>query len=135
MEENTPQEPPQDVLQDDAVAPCSEECQNRIDVDKLTLREFMSNYFLRLVALFMQFSFASVAGGAIIGVVWWKAMGMAGFMGLATVGKFVFKNMAKTGRISRRDLDVALALASEDLDNNFAVTQQMTYYEYSKDRQ
>lgn len=96
--------------------------------DVLTLRAFIGNYLLRLVALFLQFAFAAIAGGAIIGVTWWKAVCMAGLMGLATVGKFVFRNMAKTGKIRRSDLDVALALASDDLDNNFSVSQQGTYY-------
>lgn len=96
--------------------------------ETLSLKSFIGNYFLRLVALFLQFSFAAVAGGAIIGVTWWKAMAMAGIMGLATVGKFVFRTMAKTGKIRRIDLDAALALASDDLDNNFSVNQQGTYY-------
>lgn len=84
----------------------------------VTLKEFVSNYLLRLLAVFLQFSFAAVAGGAIVGVSWWKATVMAGFMGLATVGKFVFRNMAKTGKITKSDLDAALALAADDVDTS-----------------
>ena len=84
--------------------------------DSLTLREFTSGYLLRLVALFLQASFTAIASGAIVGVTWWKAVLMAGIMGLAVVGKFVFKNIALTGKISRKDLDTALALAANDLD-------------------
>lgn len=87
-------------------------------VKAITLKEFLSNYFLRLLAVFLQFSFAAIAGGAVVGVDWWKSVIMAGVMGLATVGKFVFKNMAKTGKITRSDLDAALALASDDLENS-----------------
>ena len=87
-------------------------------VEAITLKEFFSNYALRLLAVFLQFSFAAIAGGAIVGVEWWKAMLMAGVMGLATVGKFVFRNMAKTGKITRKDLDAALALAAEDVENS-----------------
>lgn len=82
----------------------------------LTFKEFLRSYFWRLFALFMQASFTAIASGAIVGVVWWKATLMAGVMGLAMVGKFVFKTIAKTGKINRKDLDVALALASDDLD-------------------
>lgn len=84
----------------------------------ISFKEFVSNYLLRLLAVFLQFSFAAIAGGAIVGVVWWKAVLMAGVMGLATVGKFVFKNMAKTGKITKKDLDAALALAADDLENS-----------------
>lgn len=87
-------------------------------VKAVTLGEFVSNYLLRLLAVFLQFSFAAIAGGAIVGVPWWKATLMAGVMGLATVGKFVFKNMAKTGKITKKDLDAALAFAADDLENS-----------------
>lgn len=87
-------------------------------VKAITLREFVSNYLLRLLAIFLQFSFAAIAGGAIVDVVWWKSMLMAGIMGIATVGKFVFKNMAQTGKITRKDLDAALALAADDVENS-----------------
>lgn len=87
-------------------------------VKAITLREFFSSYFLRLVAVFLQFSFAAIAGGAVVGVDWWRAVIMAGIMGLATVGKFIFRNMAKTGKITKKDLDAALALASDDLENS-----------------
>lgn len=87
-------------------------------VKAITLKEFTSNYLLRLLAVFLQFSFAAIAGGAIVGVTWWKAVIMAGVMGIATVGKFVFQNMAKTGKITKADLDAALALAADDLGNS-----------------
>lgn len=114
--------------QDDVVTPPPPDIPEQLPGDNLTLKEFISNYSLRLVALFLQAAFAAIASGAIIGVAWYKAIAMAGLMGLAGVGKFVFKNMARTGKISRRDLDVALALASSDVDNNYNLTSQGTYY-------
>lgn len=114
--------------QDDVETPTPPDIPEHLPGDNLTLREFVSSYSLRLVALFLQASFAAIASGAIIGVAWYKAIAMAGFMGLATVGKFVFRNMARTGKISRRDLDVALALASSDVDTNYNMTSQGTYY-------
>lgn len=84
--------------------------------DSITFKEFISGYLFRLVALFLQASFTAIASGAIVGVAWWKSVLMAGIMGLAVVGKFVFKNIALTGKISRKDLDTALALAANDLD-------------------
>lgn len=125
MPDKLPEEGPE-IVPDDGAATL--DTSGPLPGDNLTLREFISNYMLRLVALFLQASFAAIASGAIIGIVWWKAVLMAGFMGLAAVGKFVFKNMAQTGKIKRRDLDVALALASNDIDSNYNLTSQSTYY-------
>lgn len=101
-----------------------------IDPYKLTRRQFIVSRSIRAVFLFSAFSMAPVVGGILLQVPLWKALIMAGLAGLGVAWTFLAANAAKTGRITRRDIDVALSLAANDLPNHYALQQGYTYQTY-----
>lgn len=87
------------------------------DPSTMTTAQFIISRGIRVTALFAAFAFIPVSAGILMQVPVWKACVMAGLAGFSIACTFLLTNIAKTGRVTRRDIDVALAMAANDLPN------------------
>lgn len=75
------------------------------------------DFFIRLVAVFVAYSFNAIAAGALLGIEVVKSIMIAGIMGVATTLQNVARAFIDDAKMTERELEDAFSRTVERLDN------------------
>ena len=90
-------------------------------------------FLLNLLSRIAAFSIAAALLPVSLGVLWfknmpaWEVIAMGGTSGLSIVLISIFLQYVRKGKITKRDLDVTVALSADALVNNYTLNNQYTY--------
>lgn len=75
------------------------------------------DFFIRLIAVFVAYSFNAIAAGALLGIEVVKSILIAGIMGVATTLQNVARAFIDDAKMTERELEEAFSRTTDKLDN------------------